>query len=114
MAFRIFKNSGNGSGANGEVYLVIAPIVANGITGKRLTNRCIVKHVIVKSTVDAPGFKLGTVAAGDDIVYHTDLPAGVPQIISPFAITNAVADLYVSGYAGGVISIIIIYQKINI
>lgn len=112
--FRIFNNTGGSGSYNGEEYMVITPIVANGNVVKRLPGKCLIKHIIVKSTVNAPAFQFGTVANGDDLVYNTNLPAGKPQPFAPFALTEGVQNLFVSGYAGGVITIIIIYQKINI
>jgi hypothetical protein len=112
--FRIFKNSGSSSGANGEEYMVITPIVQNGYVGKRLPKGVLIKNILVKGTVLTPSFQFGTVANGNDLCYETLLPAFKPQSFVPFAFTENVTSLFVSGYVAGVITIVIIYQKINI
>ncbi|MBC7509675.1 MAG: hypothetical protein H7320_13145 [Ferruginibacter sp.] len=115
MPFVKTKRGGNSGTLKGEEFLVIAPIVANGDTGKRLPANCLIKYMIIKSTVDTPSFRMGTVANGDDLAYETALTAfkrhgfggmvGISEIAQP---------IFISGYVGGIMSVIIIYQKFNL
>lgn len=117
MPYIVSDNSSGHGALSGEEYLLIAPVTADGITGKRLPQNCLVKHVIVKCTgADIPHLKFGTSPGGEEFIYDSAILEFKEEVFSEFHYMELNSDLYVTGVSGtgAVLKILIIYQRIRL